>query len=668
MSNQLSADVTALHAPRSIHWNVLSLRTRFFAAAAIALGATVLLVILLQSALASRQQLQRLRDYELPAQLQSVASRIQAQLNTAISGSEALANNTFIQSWIAAGSPAEQLPLIEAAMARTQRSLHAKAVFLATALPGGAHYYHYENGRLQDRAMASGDPESSWYFNFVRQQNAYELNLDSDPLSNHALMFINYRGEPMSADGRFPAAVAGGGMDMEQLAELIRANKVGGSGSVMLVRADGVVDMHPDPALAGKLDLHSQPGFSALLDNGWKRVRDQGIAVVDSEFQGEPAYVAATYLPDLQRYLIAQLPAAELARSVAYTRWVTLAAGAALLLLGMAVLYPLSGQLLRPLQTLQQQIASITESLDLGTRLHSNDRAEIGRICAQLNRFLERLRTAFSGVHQTIDGIHSRAAAIAVGNRELSARTESQAAALEESASSLQQLTQSVQYNADSARQASALSGDASGVALRGGELMTQVVSQMRSIAQSSERIADIVAVIDSIAFQTNILALNAAVEAARAGEQGRGFAVVAGEVRALAQRSASAAQEIRQLIGESSERVRTGAGQVEQAGETMAQIVTASGRVSELIQTIATASEQQARGLASISQASAQMEGGTQQNAAMVEEVAAAATHLEQEAARLRTLMGAFHFGSAATPLRMPAPDGVGLPQLASA
>lgn len=638
---------SALLEPRTTtgvsRWQSLSLKVRFFAVAALSLCMTVLLVVSLQSTLASREQMERVREHELPAQLQSVAARVQAQLNLAIAGSEALANNTYLQAWVAAGRPAEWSPQVEAALAGSLRTLKANAVFLAAADSSGVHYYHYENGQMQQRDLSQSDSKDSWYFNFVRTANPFELNLDSNPLSQSLLMFVNARSQ--ATQQQMPLVVAGGGMGMEQLAELIRANKVGNSGSVMLVRPDGLVDVHPDAAQAGRLNLRNDAGFAALMANNWQLVQDQKLPILQADLGGEATYIAAMYLPDLQRYLIARMPVSEITQGIERNQWLTLAAGAGLLVLALLVLLPLSARLLRPLESLQSQIAAVTESLNLSTRLHTRDQAEIGSMCEQLNRFLARLHSAFAEVRESVDGIHAQATSIASGNQDLSHRTEAEAAELEHSASSMEQLTTSVQQNAANARQARELSVGATEIARQGGELMGQVVSNMHAIAQSSERIGHIVGVIDSIAFQTNILALNAAVEAARAGEQGRGFAVVASEVRALAGRSGEAAREIRGLIQESSERVSNGAQRVEQAGVTMDEIVDSVRKVSALIQSIAAASEEQAQGLFSVTQSTSKMEGVTQQNAALVEQVAAAASSLESEAAHLRALMANFKF-----------------------
>lgn len=285
---------------------------------------------------------------------------------------------------------------------------------------------------------------------------------------------------------------------------------------------------------------------------------------------------------------------------------------------------------------------------DLTFRLPAQS-AEFGQLTDSLNGFIEKLHAIISEVRGGTDTIASSSHQIAASSMDLSARTEQQASSLEETAASIEELTSTVKQNADNARQANMLALSASDVAVRGGTVVAQVVDTMEGINTSAKKIVDIIGVIDGIAFQTNILALNAAVEAARAGEQGRGFAVVASEVRNLAQRSASAAKEIKLLIDDSVQKVDTGSKLVSHAGVTMDEIVTSVRKVTDVITEISQASMEQETGIAQINQAVGEMDGVTQQNAALVEEAAAAAESLQEQARHLATVVSGFKLNAAA-------------------
>ncbi|HEF0099756.1 TPA: Tar ligand binding domain-containing protein [Citrobacter youngae] len=298
--------------------------------------------------------------------------------------------------------------------------------------------------------------------------------------------------------------------------------------------------------------------------------------------------------------------------------------------------------LLKPLAQIMEHIRVITGG-DLTHKLNVEGRNEMGRLAMGLEEMQQSLISTVTAVRNSSESIHTGAAEISSGNNDLSSRTEQQAASLEETAASMEQLTATVKQNTDNAKQATQLAKNASDTAARGGRVVDTVVHTMSEIADSSQQIAQITNVIDSIAFQTNILALNAAVEAARAGEQGRGFAVVAGEVRTLASRSAQAAKEIKALIDNSTHCVGMGSQQVSDAGKTMAEIVAAVTRVTDIMGEIASASEEQSRGIEQVSLAVSQMDSVTQQNAALVEESAAAAASLEQQAEQLRQAVAVF-------------------------
>ncbi len=318
-----------------------------------------------------------------------------------------------------------------------------------------------------------------------------------------------------------------------------------------------------------------------------------------------------------------------------------------LLVVAIAVgLIAFSWYIARVLQRRIAQSRAVAERVrdgDLTVPVADTAQDEFSPLLSALGDMQHALTQVVSTVRQGSESVATASAEIAQGNNDLSARTEQQASALEETAASMDQLGATVRQNADNAQQASQLARTASEVAARGGEVVSQVVSTMRGIDQSSGKIAEIIGVIDGIAFQTNILALNAAVEAARAGEQGRGFAVVASEVRNLAQRSAGAAKEIKELITDSVTQVRSGSALVNQAGVTMTEVVDSIRRVNDVVSEISTASREQSTGVSQVGEAVTQMDQVTQQNAALVEESAAAANSLRQQAESLVAAVAVF-------------------------
>ena len=331
--------------------------------------------------------------------------------------------------------------------------------------------------------------------------------------------------------------------------------------------------------------------------------------------------------------------AAELARSATWLM-VVLAAVATLgaIMTGFLLTRSITG----PIHTAVQAAQAVAAG-DLTTHIDVTSTDETGQLLQALSRMQGSLSKVVSSVRQGSEGLATASAEIAQGNNDLSARTEQQASALEETAASMEELSSTVKQNAESAGRVNELALSASSVAVQGGMVVGQVVETMKSINEASRKIADIISVIDGIAFQTNILALNAAVEAARAGEQGRGFAVVASEVRSLAGRSAEAAREIKSLIVTSVERVDRGTALVDQAGNTMSEVVSSIKRVTDLMGNISTASNEQAAGVNQVGEAVTQMDQVTQQNAALVEQMAAAAGSLKSQAQELVQVVAVF-------------------------
>ena len=356
---------------------------------------------------------------------------------------------------------------------------------------------------------------------------------------------------------------------------------------------------------------------------------------------------------------VATAPAREL---ITYTLIVALLCAAATA----GILILTVNRLTRPLRLLGATMTDLSSGdADLRVKLDVKGTDELAVIGQGFNQFVEKIHAVLLQVQTSADNVARSSAEIAQGNNDLSARTEQQASSLEETAASVEELTGTVKENAEHARQANQLAATASQVAQQSGVVVGKVIATMTSINDSSNKIVDIISVIDGIAFQTNILALNAAVEAARAGEQGRGFAVVATEVRNLAQRSSQAAREIKLLIDDSVDKVAAGSKLVDEAGATMEQVVDSVRKVTAIMADISVATTEQSDGIAQVNQALAQMDGVTQQNAALVEEAAAAAESLQDQAHHLAQVVGVFKLGeqgrqpapAVATPARAPQP-----------
>lgn len=369
---------------------------------------------------------------------------------------------------------------------------------------------------------------------------------------------------------------------------------------------------------------------AAYLGDSIKGITDLGAALkADMDFQtknGDEAYRDSQATFANARYMIVLLLLASLG-------------------LGCFLSWAISRSILRPLARALKGAETVAAG-DLTSNLHSDDADELGQLLRALNRMNQSLVAIVTNVRNSSDSIATGSSQIAAGSMDLSQRTEEQASNLQQTAASMEQLTATVKQNADVARSANQLASSAVIAASDGGRVVSQVVATMNEISQASRKVGEIVSVIDGIAFQTNILALNAAVEAARAGEQGRGFAVVASEVRSLAQRSATAAKEIKSLIGSSVERVETGSRLVSEAGGSIDNIVSQVTRVSDLIGEISSASVEQSTGIGQVGEAVNQLDQVTQQNAALVEESASAADSLKVQAARLSELVSVFNLG----------------------
>ena len=445
---------------------------------------------------------------------------------------------------------------------------------------------------------------------------------------------------PIMIDGSFRGAASADFM-LTRLTKILADLKVIDGGKLALISNGGLYASHPLPERLGK-------PASDVPAAGLDKIR-QGQPYEYEDGQGtihllQPLLVHPEIAPWSVELSfpksVATAPARELMR---YTLLVALLCAAATAGILILVVYRLT----RPLRLLGAAMTELSSGdADLRVKLAVTGSDELAVIGNGFNQFVEKIHAVLLQVQASADNVARSSAEIAQGNNDLSARTEQQASSLEETAASVEELTGTVRENADHARQANQLAATASNVAQQSGIVVGKVIATMTSINDSSNKIVDIISVIDGIAFQTNILALNAAVEAARAGEQGRGFAVVATEVRSLAQRSAAAAKEIKLLIDDSVHKVATGSKLVDEAGATMEQVVDSVRKVTAIMADISVATTEQSDGIAQVNQALAQMDGVTQQNAALVEQAAAAAESLQDQAHHLAQVVGVFKLG----------------------
>ncbi|MBQ0132713.1 MAG: hypothetical protein KBT18_11230 [Comamonas sp.] len=457
---------------------------------------------------------------------------------------------------------------------------------------------------------------------------------------------------PIQINGRF-VGVAGVGVALSALQELAQGIQVYETGYGSILSNGGVFLGDKDPGNVGK-QLSTAMGFephmvSDLLAHMRAGKRHQ---IVFNDPLLDNAQATVVQVPmnlegiDTPWVFLATVPTEKIQEEIVALQWMAVGLGLlSIVLTSMGLAVAVDRLVLRPIGGEPSDAAALAKHVAQGDLSHTIAvrAGDDASLMYQLHRMQESLQKLVSQVREGAQSVASASAQISSGNQDLSSRTESQASALEETASSMEELGSTVRQNADHAMDASKLATDASSIARQGGESVGKVIQTMQGIDESSRRIADIIGVIDGIAFQTNILALNAAVEAARAGEQGRGFAVVAGEVRSLAQRSAEAAKEIKQLINDSVQRVTIGSDQVNEAGEMMERVVHAIHSVSTLFQEISAASREQSAGVSQVGEAVTNMDQATQQNAALVEEMAAAAQSLSLQAEGLVNTVSVF-------------------------
>jgi methyl-accepting chemotaxis protein len=605
----------------------------------LSMGVCLLVFIAISSTLSismtSAQMRERVVGSELPAQISAIRNDIQRQIAEPAAISQTLANNTFLQAWEDAGDPDDGVAAWTAQAKRLQDANHAATVFWVS---DGTSKYFTEKGI--ERTIDKSSSKDAWFKTFLDSNVPYRLDLDKDAGSDVYMLFINTRVQ--TPNGKL--AIAGLGLSADALAHSIRSYRLGKSGYVYLVNSEGTLMVHRDRSLIdGHHTLDKQPGFTSELARSL--LNRQAFASAHYDAPTGRQFVASSYVPELKLYVVAEVPEAEvlgnIGRTAAVSAIIAAVIGGAV---GLAAIWFVAGAISAPVMGAAGMLGEIADGEgDLSRRLEADGEDEVGKLAQAFNRFVGSLSGTIGKVRDSSHVIAGATEEIARGNLDLSARTEAQASSIEETAAAMEELTTTVRHNAEHATEANRLVSETAQSAEKGGAVVAEVVRTMGAITESSRKISEIIGVIDGIAFQTNILALNAAVEAARAGEQGRGFAVVAGEVRTLAQRSAAASKEIRQLILDSVAKVDAGSALADGAGQAMETIVASVRRAEVLMRGIASSSQEQSQGIMQVNQAIAQMDDATQQNAALVEEAAAAAAALQEQARELDAVVNTF-------------------------
>jgi methyl-accepting chemotaxis protein len=513
---------------------------------------------------------------------------------------------------------------------------------LLTQVAVSGHFMNVDIGYPDKRDISSDpsgippgyDPTSRpWYIQAAAAKKAVITNPYLDVTTRKLIVTV---AAPRIDNGELLGVVEGD-INMDSVMENVRAIHPTRDSFGMLMDADGTIIAHPDEALTLKpiKDISPNLNLASLL---------QATAPVQADISGRATYLVAMPVKGTSWYIVVAMDKAEATASMRSLLWTSTVSLFVLIVLAAIIVTLITRRSIGPLIRVREAMDSIAQGTeDLTQRLAVDGKDEVAQIASAFNRFVDKLAVVMKSIRSSSESVRIASEEIAAGNIDLSSRTESAAASLQQTSAALEQISSTVAQSASSSREANTAVLSAAQVAKRGGESVRGVIETITAIEAASEKIGNIIGVIDGIAFQTNILALNASVEAARAGEQGRGFAVVANEVRNLASRSAEAAKEIRMLINTTVASVSSGAQQVHQTGDTMQEIVSSVSSVTAIMAEINQAADEQMKGIAEINTAVAQLDSMVQQNAALVEESTTASAALTGQAGELAVAVNQF-------------------------
>jgi methyl-accepting chemotaxis protein len=551
-------------------WKHLPLRSRLFVSFGVLLAVILAFSLILQSSFHTSSRVTSLIEEELPSRLEHLGSEVALRLSPSLEMSRNLASNTYIERWIRDGMPEEGLDDVKKEMARVNDLLDAGIIFIAGNDGGSAYYHHFQKGQLNRREMQRDSSDDAWYFRFLKSGMPYELNLDSNEFSGEQLqMFVNYRSLQKNSEGE-PVSVAGVGIDMLHLAEMISAYQLGDTGRASLVSADGQVQVAAEATLVR--DFSASTELSRLLNR-------EKIQVLETRHDGEELFVGSIWVEDLQRFLMVEVPRSEFMGVINQQLYTSLLIGAVLILLSLLVLYPLSGSLTRPLKAFQEQLQQITHSLDLSQRIEVPNDAELGKLAQHTNGLLEKIHNVITAVSSSSTQLNDSAnrlaytAGLVSRNSDLQDEvSQSMAAAVEQMSSSVAEITSTMEELSTSSTQIAdhsqsvvdvanlTLDNSRKGVDAmqhlqeRMGDIYTdsqQSLAEIMELGAKSKQISRVMDLINDLADQTKLIAFNAALEASSAGESGKRFSVVASEIRRLADSVTDSTREIEDRIQE---------------------------------------------------------------------------------------------------------------------